>query len=150
MTHALAAQAPHGRPPFPAEDPGVTLGQRIQDLRTAHDLQQREVAKLAGITPAFLCDIERGRTNPSLDTCARLAVVFSLSLQDLMTGVNFNGGRTLGALPAGLRQLAQHPEFGPQLNADWLHLLSRIEYQGRRPVTPEQYLCLFLALRRIL
>ena len=55
---------------------GVSLGQRIHELRDKADLSFRELAKRIGISSPFLSDIERGRRFPSEEILAKLAGAF--------------------------------------------------------------------------
>jgi transcriptional regulator with XRE-family HTH domain len=50
----------------------VGLG-RIRELRVARNLSQRDLATRAGISPALVSQVERGVTDPSLETLRRLA-----------------------------------------------------------------------------
>jgi len=51
----------------------VTLGERIKGLRAERQLQQRQLAEKAGLTPSMLSQIESGRLTPSLNTVGKLA-----------------------------------------------------------------------------
>src|SRR5262249_11062967 len=60
---------------------GVTsLGQRIKALRAERQLQQRQLAEKAGLTPSMLSQIESGRLTPSLHTLGELAGAFGTSI----------------------------------------------------------------------
>lgn len=49
------------------------IGQKIRELRKEQNLTLRELAKKASISFSYLGDIERGRTNPSLETLRNIA-----------------------------------------------------------------------------
>ena len=51
----------------------TSLGQRIKALRADRQLQQRQLAEKAGLTPSMLSQIESGRLTPSLHTLGKLA-----------------------------------------------------------------------------
>ena len=40
----------------------------IKERREELDLSQKELAEKVGISQSFLCDIEQGRSKPSIDT----------------------------------------------------------------------------------
>ena len=62
----------------------ATLGQKIRELREAHDLSLREFAKkLGGLSAAHLSDIELGRRYPSEDLLGKMAQVFRVDASDL-------------------------------------------------------------------
>ena len=46
----------------------TSLGERIKALRMERELQQRQLAEKAGLTPSMVSQIESGRLTPSLNT----------------------------------------------------------------------------------
>lgn len=55
----------------------------IKQIREQRDLNQRELAKYAGISNVTVCKIEQGVLTPSLKTTIRIANVLRCSLDDL-------------------------------------------------------------------
>ena len=51
----------------------------IKERREELDLSQKELAEKAGISQSFLCDIEQGRSKPSIDTALKIAEVLNIS-----------------------------------------------------------------------
>jgi transcriptional regulator with XRE-family HTH domain len=51
----------------------TSLGERIKALRAERQLQQRQLAEKAGLTPSMLSQIESGRLTPSLHTLGKVA-----------------------------------------------------------------------------
>jgi transcriptional regulator with XRE-family HTH domain len=97
-----------------------------------------------------LSDIERGRTNPSLQTLETIAGHFDISVTDLLAGVEFAGELTSNALPPGLRELLEDKDLDGEIDKDWVQLLEKINLRGKRPQTKREWLELFLSLKRIL
>ena len=64
-----------------------TLYGRLRMLRTRAGFTLAQVSARAGITLSFLSDIERGRTQPSLDTLERIADVYGLTIGELLVNV---------------------------------------------------------------
>lgn len=62
----------------------MSTGKRVRALRAEKDWTLKELAAKAGISLGFLSDIERGRTNPSLDTLKALAEALSVDPQILI------------------------------------------------------------------
>lgn len=58
-------------------------GNPIKIWRTYRNLKQTELAAQAGITPAYLSQIENGTRTGSIDVLRRLATVLKLDLDDL-------------------------------------------------------------------
>ena len=51
----------------------------IRERREQLGISQKELAEKAGISQSFLCDIEKGRCKPSIDTAVKLAQVLDVS-----------------------------------------------------------------------
>ena len=45
----------------------------IREKREQLGMSQRELAEKCGITQSFMCDIEQGRTKPSIEVAAKIA-----------------------------------------------------------------------------
>src|SRR5262249_50899537 len=66
---------------------GMTaLGERIRALRTERQLQQRQLAEKAGLTPSMVSQIESGRLSPSLNTVGKLAAALGIPIASLFDG----------------------------------------------------------------
>lgn len=59
------------------------VGIRLQLLRRRKDLTQQDVADGVGIPRASYANVERGRQTVALDLLWRLAVFFSVSIDDI-------------------------------------------------------------------
>lgn len=51
----------------------------IKERREELDMSQKELAEKADISQSFLCDIEQGRSKPSIDTAVKLADALGIS-----------------------------------------------------------------------
>ncbi len=60
------------------------IGESIRRRRIELKMTQRQVAALTGISVSFLSDIERGRSNPSLENTLKLGKALGLHLSDVM------------------------------------------------------------------
>lgn len=68
----------------------LTFGGTLAAIRKCEEISQSELAKRAGVTPATLCDLEKGRRLPSLELAAKYARILGhdealfvrLALQD--------------------------------------------------------------------
>ena len=61
----------------------TTLGERIRALRAERQLQQRQLAEKAGLTPSMVSQIESGRLTPSLHTLGKLASALGVAIGSL-------------------------------------------------------------------
>ena len=64
----------------------TSLGGRIKALRLERDLQQRQLAEKAGLTPSMVSQIESGRLTPSLNTLGKIAGALGVSIATLFDG----------------------------------------------------------------
>jgi len=77
-----------------------SLGGRIKALRLERELQQRQLAEKAGLTPSMVSQIESGRLTPSLNTVGKIASALNVPIASL-----FDGG------PAGRIQVTRQREY---------------------------------------
>ena len=64
----------------------TSLGERIKALRMERELQQRQLAEKAGLTPSMVSQIESGRLSPSLKTLGKIDGAFGLPIAALCDG----------------------------------------------------------------
>ena len=128
----------------------MKLHERLRELRQERGQRLKDVSEIAGISIPYLSDLERGRTNPSLETLQTLATAYSISVHDLLEPVEFYGEQTQSSLPKGLAELMADPVLGAQITPDWVNSLSRIELRGKRPQTKEDWYDIYRNLKRIL
>jgi transcriptional regulator with XRE-family HTH domain len=64
----------------------MTLGERIKALRTEQQLQQRQLAEKAELTPSMVSQIESGRLTPSLHTLGKIAAALGVPIASLFDG----------------------------------------------------------------
>ena len=53
----------------------------IKEKRERLGISQKELAEKVGISQSFLCDIEQGRSKPSIDTAVKIA--YALNIDDI-------------------------------------------------------------------
>ncbi len=63
-----------------------SLGERIRRLRGERELQQRQLAEKADLTPSMVSQIESGRLTPSLHTLGRIAAALGVPIASLFEG----------------------------------------------------------------
>ena len=64
----------------------TSLGARIKALRLERDLQQRQLAEKAELTPSMVSQIESGRLTPSLNTLGKIAAALGVPIATLFDG----------------------------------------------------------------
>ncbi len=75
-----------------------SVGNRIRKLRVQKHLSQEQVALRAGITTAYLGQIEREEKNPTVKLIEKISNVLELSLSDLFCDQELNTESTDGVL----------------------------------------------------
>lgn len=69
----------------------VEMGKRIEYLRKQKKFTQEELAFRSNINKNYLCDIEKGRRNPTLIILKKIANGLEITLEELFKGVGLNG-----------------------------------------------------------
>jgi transcriptional regulator with XRE-family HTH domain len=64
---------------------GGEVGPRLRQLRERKSLSARQVAELAGVTPAYLSRLENGRVSPTVATLARLVAAMGETMATLFS-----------------------------------------------------------------
>lgn len=124
------------------------LGERLRQRRKVRDLTAKNLARLAGVSPAYVSQLEHGKQDqPSLDVLGRLAAVLDTSVAELL-------GAPVTAL-AVLEHAAARP-ISPalaalademSLDAETTAMLSLIRLECHQPATREGWLLVLLAIR---
>jgi transcriptional regulator with XRE-family HTH domain len=128
----------------------LTFGQRLRQFRVERDKSMRESAREAGISVTYLSKLESDEGNPTLEVLGRLAQLYGVRVEDLTLGSS--GEPDQPEIDAGLaRFLAMYSEKFPELQErDWKVTLNGIRLRGRSPQDPEDWLTIFVDLRRAL
>lgn len=63
------------------------LGMRIKFLRTQKKWSQEDLSLESNVNKNYICDLENGRRNPSLDILERISLALGISLQELFKGI---------------------------------------------------------------
>lgn len=126
------------------------IGQRLHQIRTEKELSMRAVARMADISVAYLSKIEHDEANPTLEVLERLARVLGLELNEL--------GGPAGDLPLTVDSPDSFQNFVEEYgekyeelgDPDWRRMLLSVRLHGRYPQKSEDWLMLFLGIRRAL
>ena len=60
------------------------IGNKIKSERLNKSLKQKELAVRAGISISYMSDIERGRTNPSVQTLKKISDALDIKVSKLI------------------------------------------------------------------
>lgn len=108
------------------------LGARIATLRRAAGWSQAELAQKLQISASAVGMYEQGRREPAVELLVRMAALFEVSVDYLLTGKPENEQQ---------RQLAQQTVLHSVEEMD-----RRLKRRGNRPFTRQEMVVLFAAL----
>src|SRR5581483_3513483 len=80
---ARAAPAMLALGPDPVATTARALGARIRALRQQRRLTEKHVADRCGVTPSLISQVERGITNPSLDSLYQISAALGVPMEAL-------------------------------------------------------------------
>ena len=101
----------------------TSLGERIKSLRAERQLQQRQLAEKAGLTPSMLSQIESGRLTPSLHTLGKVAGALGVPIGSLFEAAP--NGRLL------VTRQADYPIVSFDGTSEQWHVLGAGLFQGK-------------------
>lgn len=59
----------------------MEIGERIKSIRKEKKINQKTLAERAEISCSYLCDIEKGRTNPSIKTMFKILKELGIKIE---------------------------------------------------------------------
>ena len=122
-----------------------SLGNRLRGARSAQSLSLTEVAARAGISKAYLSQLEHGAsTTPSHEVLRRLATALGTSIAELTGTSETWRPSEAGKLPTSLRAFARSAEIP---RAD-IEMLAGIHYRGRQPGDPDDWAHIYETIKR--
>lgn len=127
----------------------MQLGEELRMLRKKRRVTLTEVGEKTGLSVSFLSDIERNRTNPSLDTLEKLAEYFQVTVNQLMAAVESGASEAEPFYPPGYQDMVQ--ELGDRIDPEVKELLLTVEHRARRrPESKEDWIQLYYSLKSAL
>ncbi len=123
----------HRRPPAPLPPlppPAVLPHQRLWALRTERRISIDQLAELAGVRPATICELERGVTQiPQRRTLQKLAAVYGMSVDELRRQIGMHG--PLHRAPGPGHETPEGRRFSPRAEkiAGWVDTLPSEEQE---------------------
>lgn len=128
----------------------MTLGERLRTMRKEKGLSLRRAAEGAEISVAYVSRLEANDANPTLEVLEKLAKLYGVPLEELTAGTRETSS-PLQLAPALVEFLKAYEDSFPELkDPDWQRTLSNLRLRGRYPEKKEDWLSLFLELRRAL
>jgi transcriptional regulator with XRE-family HTH domain len=128
----------------------TSFGQRLRQFRVERDKSMREAAREAGISVTYLSKLESDEGNPTLDVIGKMANLYGVRVDDLTLGIDPE--RELPDFDASLAHfIEEYSDRFPELHEhDWKTMLNGIRLRGRSPQNSDDWLTIFVDLRRAL
>ena len=125
----------------------MTLGERIKEIRKSQTVSLRGLAKGADISVAYLSNIEKGESSPTVETLQRISGVLKVSVQELTEAVE---GKSSFKLPPSLEAfVAAYQDRFPELSdPEWQRALAHVKLRGRYPEDSKDWLSIFASMRQ--
>jgi|LSQX01.1.fsa_nt_gb transcriptional regulator with XRE-family HTH domain len=118
----------------------MPLSERLRRSRIKLDLTLKDVNRLTGISVSFLSEIERGKTNPSIETIQKLANCYKVPIKDLMPDES-------RVLPDSLTEAKTRFDIPDEI----IDLMLQVEFRSdKRHDTPEDWMQLYFSLKTLL
>lgn len=128
----------------------MTIGERLRTFRKERHLSLRKAAEGAGISIAYLSRLEAGDGNPSLEILNKLTILYEVTLEELTAGTQGSSVK-LELHPLLQKFVADYKDNFPELtDPDWQRMLMGIRLRGKYPEASEDWLGIFLELKRSL
>ena len=130
----------------------MKLKERLAGLRSERDYTLKELRDRieastgTAISISYLSELERTDASPPLETLARIARGYGLSLQDLLAPVDLYGMASDEQYPPALRELKEQYHVPD----DMVATLSRLDWRGKRPETVAEWLAIYSVLKALL
>ena len=127
----------------------MTIGERIKKIRKTQGGSLRGLAKAAGISVAYLSNIEKGESSPTVEVLQRIADTLNVPISELTEVVE---EEATYEVPDSLRAFVEaYKERFPELkDPDWQRALIHVRLRGRYPKNPEDWLPIFASMRQAL
>jgi len=97
----------------------IDLGSRIKELRSKRSLSQTELARLVGVTPSTISQVESNQIYPSLPALIKMAEILSVHMTSFFPGEEPSGKRVVfpssEAIDVQFSNLAKDSIFGKLL-----------------------------------
>jgi transcriptional regulator with XRE-family HTH domain len=80
------------------------LGEALRLFRVFHDLRSMDLAEKLGISPGYLCEIEKGKKTPTMELIKKYAEVFETTPSAILFfSENLDIGEGKGKIKSGVR-----------------------------------------------
>lgn len=123
----------------------MRLAEKIKTYRKNRGITQDDMAQALNLSVSYICDLEKGRSAPRLQTLEAIARYFRVSTGQLLSGTEYAGDEHHTTPPA-LIELMQHPELGRFIDPNAVDLLAQLNFCGATPATMQDYLRAWYAL----
>ncbi len=118
----------------------MDLSQKIKQLREKKGYSLNELAERAGISKAYLSQLENNRSKqPSAEILLKIASALRTTIADLLDKPVRVHAKNFGEMPDGLRELIDEQGETLDIREEDVKMLMSIRYRGNQPETSEDW-----------
>jgi transcriptional regulator with XRE-family HTH domain len=127
----------------------MAVGDRIQELRKAQKKSLRGLANEADISVAYLTNIEKNESSPTVEVLQRIAEALKVSVREITEAVE---EASAIEMPPSLSAFIEKYEtkFEELGDPDWQRALTQVKLRGRYPRDLDDWLPIFVSMRQAL
>lgn len=120
------------------------IGKNLAQIRKDKKLSMRSLASKTQLSITYLYNIEKDKANPTIDVLQKLTKVLQVSLSELIDT------KLLPNRPNSLEDFIDEykDKYTELTDPGWLQILSNICVRGKRPTKSDDWLTIFLRIRR--
>lgn len=124
----------------------MALGDQLKQRRLAHDLSLAELGRRAGVSKAYLHQLESATNvpRPSADLLYRIAFALGTSVGELLEKDLHSPGGEITDIPTALREFV----IEERLDDEDIKMLAAIKYRGEQPRTTDDWRFLYESIKR--
>lgn len=129
----------------------MEIGENIKKYREMQGLTQPDLAKKAGMSKAFLWEIENGNSKrPGAEVLYRIAEVLGVTIAHLLGKAPESAETVEPEMNAGLKAfVAERKRQGQALDAEEIRSLAYVQLRGGRPQKKEQWALIYGMLKEM-
>lgn len=120
---------------------GLQVGARIRHIREKQSMSLTDLSRNSGVSRGYLHLIEKGENNPTQEKLIAIASALNVAVAELLGEIE--NSEDLLDIPESLHRFAVAHDLP---YAD-IAMLSKINYRGKRPDSPQEWKILYSVIK---
>lgn len=126
----------------------MQIGTKLRLLRKKYGHTLLDVSKGTELSVSFLSDVERGRTNPSLETLEKVASFYQMPPNELLSNIEVEPADERNSYPEGFLEFLKEVN---DIDEEIVNLLLQVERRAVQSAqTKEDWLRYYYSLKTLL